>query len=87
MATVRVAPGPGRAAVTAARSTAPDTALQLVGAVLAVRLHAELSRPDLARAGLNRCLDLLADLDDALPHHPPPALAGAGPRHIEESRP
>lgn len=56
--------------------TVQDTALQLVGAALAVKLHAELRRPDLARTGLDRCLDLLAQLDDRLPHHPP---APAGP--------
>lgn len=62
--------------------TVQDTALALVGAALAVKLHAELRRPDLARLQLDRALDLLADLDNRLPHHPPPAPAGSGPRQI-----
>lgn len=64
------------------RGPVPDTALQLVGAALAVKLHAELGRPARARTELHRCLDLLADLDDRLPpelHDPLDAPAPAVP--------
>lgn len=45
-----------------------EVALALVGSALSVRLHAQLGRPARARAELHHALDLLADLDDRLPH-------------------
>lgn len=54
------------------RATAPppvtEVALSLVGCALAVKLHAQLGQPDRARAEMHRALDLLAVLEDRLPH-------------------
>lgn len=65
--------------------TVGDLTHGLLATALTVKLHAELRRPDLARHQLHRALDLLAALDDRLPHHPPPAPAGSGPRHMQET--
>lgn len=59
-----------------ARPTVGNLAHDLLAATLSVKLHAEQGRPDLARHQMYRALDVLAELDDRLPHHPPPAPAG-----------
>lgn len=68
MAAVRVAPGPGGAALKTTGPTVGDLTHGLLATALTVKLHAELRRPDLARHQLHRALDLLAALDDRLPH-------------------
>jgi hypothetical protein len=62
----------------------------LLATALAVKLHAELRRPDQARHQLYGALDLLAALDAALPHELPDPLnapAPAVPVNTEESHP
>lgn len=59
-----------------ARPTVGDLSHDLLATALTVKLHAEQGQPDLARHQMYRALDVLAELDDRLPHHPPPAPAG-----------
>ncbi len=57
-----------------------DTALDLVGCAIALKLHVQLAQPDDARRQVDRAIDLLSDLDAALT----PKALGRHPAH--ESR-
>lgn len=52
-------------------------ALELVGAAIALKLHVQLAQPADARRQVDRAIDLLADIDEALT----PQALGRHPAH------